>query len=130
MNIRDLWNAGNFLTSLEVISSSKWKLNHGANITLPYTTLFLSSMRSWRPIYFVHVLYCFAYITNSFTLKWSNYYLAKIQNAELLPCAVSFQFPGGSEYCDWGNDNEHCGDEEDDENRITNNLSPYSTAVL
>jgi hypothetical protein len=78
----------------------------------------------------VHFFYSFAYITVSTTLKWSNYYLAKIQNTELLACAVSFQFPGDSEDSDGGSDNGVCGDKEDDENRITDSSSPYSTAVL
>ena len=66
----------------------------------------------------MHFLYSFAYITISYTLKWSNYYLAKIQNTELLACAVSFQFPVDSEDSNGSSDNDG-GDDEDDENSIT-----------
>jgi hypothetical protein len=53
----------------------------------------------------------------------------KVQNTELLACAVSFQFRGDSKDSDGGSDNDGGGDEED-ENNITNSLSPYSTEVL
>jgi hypothetical protein len=66
--------------------------------------------------------------------------LSKI-NTELLACTVFFQFSGDSEDGDGGSDNEGCDskdgdggrdndgcdDEEDDENSITNSLSPYYT---
>jgi hypothetical protein len=63
-------------------------------------------------------------------LKKVKLLLSKIKNTELLVCVVSFQFPGDSEYGDGGSDNDGGSDEEDDENSITNSLSPYSTAML
>jgi hypothetical protein len=56
--------------------------------------------------------------------------LSKIKNTELLAREVFFQFPGDSEDGDGGSGNDGGDDEEDDENSITNNHSPYSTAML
>jgi len=54
----------------------------------------------------------------------------QIHRSTLKQVFRSFQYPGNSEDSDGGIDNDGGGDEELDENIITNNLSPLSTAVL
>jgi len=53
-----------------------------------------------------------------------------IQNTELLACKVSLRYPGDSEVSDGDSDNDGGGVEEDDENSVTNSISPVSTTVL